>query len=191
MKALLLDASPVGDDLTARAADVLEAELRSRGVEPTRLLLRDLSIRPCTGCFGCWIQRPGECVIDDDARQIAAQAIASDVLAIVSPTRFGTWGSLAKSALDRMICLILPHFTTINGELHHQRRYARYPRYIALGTTPHSEPEAAALFEKLAERNAINLHNPSHAAHVIAGDSGADELALVVARLLEEAEVSA
>ena len=131
---------PPGDARTTRAADALAAALRRRGHDVERLVVRDLAVKPCTGCFGCWVSRPGECVIDDDARSIAEKAIASDVFAIVSPVTFGSYGSLAKGVLDRMICLVLPHFTMIDGEVHHKPRYSRYPALLALGTLPGPTP---------------------------------------------------
>ena len=72
MKALILDGSPAGDARTAAAPHAAVAELAARGCDVDRRVARDLDVRPCTGCFGCWVRHPGECVIDDDARDIAA-----------------------------------------------------------------------------------------------------------------------
>jgi multimeric flavodoxin WrbA len=36
--------------------------------------LRELAIAPCTGCFGCWTRTPGECVVEDSARDILDRA---------------------------------------------------------------------------------------------------------------------
>ena len=63
--------------------------LAARGYRVERLALRDLDIRACTGCFGCWTRTPGECVIDDDARRVAELVINSDVTAVVTPVSFG------------------------------------------------------------------------------------------------------
>ena len=30
------------------------------------------TIRPCTGCFGCWIKTPGRCVLPDPYRDMGA-----------------------------------------------------------------------------------------------------------------------
>jgi hypothetical protein len=188
MNALILDASASPCDQSARAADALEAALQERAVRVTRVTLRDLDLRPCNGCFGCWTTRPGECLIDDDARRISAQVIASDVLVVAGPVRFGAWGSLAKSAIDRLIGLILPHFVSIRGEIHHGARYARYPRWISLGTMPRANAEAEAIFARLTSRNAVNFHCPSHAAAIAVGD--ADVLALA-RQLVESAGVAA
>jgi len=177
MKALILDASPSPDDPSARAAGALESVLRHRGARVSLVRLRTLSLHPCNGCFGCWTKRPGECLIDDDARGVAAKIIAADLVALAGPVRFGAWHSLAKSALDRIIGLVLPHFTMIDGEVHHEPRYARYPRWISLGTMPRPDREAQALFVRLMDRNAVNFHCPAHAAGVLSGDEDAMSLA--------------
>jgi len=184
MNALLLDASPSASHSSSRAADALHAALAARGTQVDRVIVRDLNLHPCTGCFGCWTKRPGECLIADDGPPLAARVIASDVLAVACPVSFGMWGSLAKSAFDRMIGLVLPHFTKIDGEVHHEPRYARYPHWIALGTQRRPNADAAALFAQLVARNAINFHSPSHAAEVVseheAAAAAADRLAVSV-----------
>ena len=187
MNALVLDASPSLDHPAARAAGALELAFRGRGAAVTRVRLADLDLAPCNGCFGCWTTRPGECLIGDDARGLAAKVVAADAVAVAGPVEFGAWGSLAKSALDRLICLILPHFTTVNGEVHHERRYARYPRWIALGTLPAPNPRVEAIFRRVIDRNTINLHNPAHATGILVGEADAGPLAEELVAVVEEA----
>ena len=187
MNALILDASPSPDHPSSRAAGALETAFRERGAAVTHLRLADLDLAPCNGCFGCWTTRPGECLIDDGARVLAAGVVAADTVAMAGPVEFGAWGSLAKSALDRLICLVLPHFTKIGGEVHHEPRYARYPRWIALGTMPAPNPQAEAIFRRLIERNAVNLHLPAHAIGVLAGEADAARLARELAAAVERA----
>lgn len=186
MKALILDATPAGDERTMRAADALVAELTAREVSVERMLVRDLDVRACTGCFGCWTRTPGECVIDDDARRVSQAIMDSDVCAVVTPLSFGCYGALAKQLLDRQICLVLPYFVMVEGEVHHKPRYGSYPTWLALGTLERPSASEADLFTRLVERNAVNMHNPAHAAQVIAGDESA---AAAVARLLDTAGV--
>ena len=174
MNALVLDASREGETRTEQAADALVASLAVRGYDVERLALRELDIRACTGCFGCWTRTPGECVIADDARRIAEQVVNSDVTAIVSPVTFGGYGSLAKSVVDRLICLVLPTFTMVDGEVHHKPRYERYPVWLALGTLAEPSAEETALFARVVERNAVNLYNPSHAVQIVVGDESAE-----------------
>lgn len=188
MTALILDASPTPDHPAARAAGALEHAFRCRGAEVTSVRLADLDLAPCNGCFGCWTTRPGECLIDDDARGLAARVVAADAVAMAGPVEFGAWGSLAKNALDRLICLVLPHFTTVDGEVHHERRYARYPRWIALGTLPSPNPGAESIFRRVIDRNAVNLHSPAHATGVLVGEAEAGPLAeRLVAKIGEAA----
>ncbi len=188
MKAVVLDAAPAADARTREAADAVVAALEARGAEVDRVVARDLDIRACTGCFGCWTRTPGQCVIADDARSIAEKVIASDVYAIVTPVAFGSLGSLAKGVQDRLICLVLPHFTMIDAEVHHRPRYERYPAMVALGTLPAPHAEQSALFDRLVERNAVNLHSSSHAALTIAGEEPA---APAAERLLDAAGLRA
>jgi hypothetical protein len=170
MKALILDAALADDAATTGSADALATRLAGAGYDVERVLVRELTVRACTGCFGCWTRTPGECVIDDDARRIAGSIVAADLCAVVTPVSFGCYGSLAKSLLDRQICLVLPYFTMVDGEVHHRPRYDRYPAWLALGTLPQPDAEQTALFARLVERNAVNMNNPAYGAQVVIGD---------------------
>ncbi len=81
------------------------------------------TIRKCIGCFGCWVRTPGVCVLKDDYQRMGEWAAASDEMIILSKCTYGSYSPFVKNVLDRSISYILPYFTTINGETHHQRRY--------------------------------------------------------------------
>ncbi len=91
-------------------------ELRSLRWEAENLILRDIDIAPCVGCFGCWLQTPGISLIDDAAREVTRKIMGSDLVAYVTPITFGGYLSDLKKALDRSIGLISPFFTRIGGE---------------------------------------------------------------------------
>jgi hypothetical protein len=100
-------------------------------VEPH--VLRDLEIAFCVGCFGCWERNPGECLVDDAARDLARAMIQSELVVYLTPVTFGGYSSQLKKAVDRVICLLHPHFTKVHNETHHIARCARYPRLLGVG----------------------------------------------------------
>ena len=186
MKALVLDGSPATDARTSAAADALVERFDAAGAEVGRILVRDLKVHACTGCFGCWLKTPGECVIDDDARTVATRIINSDVMAVVTPISFGSYGSQMKRLIDRQICLVLPYFQMFDDELHHKLRYSNYPKWLALGTLPDPRPDEEATFKRLVLRNANNIHDPGHAAQIVVGDESPND---PIDRLFAEAGI--
>ncbi|TFG71263.1 MAG: flavodoxin family protein, partial [Anaerolineales bacterium] len=74
MKIAILDGNP---DSADQAFDRYLVELRNvlsnTGHDVTLLMLRDMDIKYCTGCFGCWVKTPGECVVQDDSAVVCRQ----------------------------------------------------------------------------------------------------------------------
>ena len=173
-RALILDGSAAGDALAPEALGALRAELGKRGHESEVVTLCEMDIAPCLGCFGCWVRSPGECVIDDDARGVVRKIVQSDVLVLLTPVTFGGYSSELKKALDRWICVISPFFTKIDGEVHHRRRYERYPRILGVGLLPTRDAEAEEIFSTLVTRNALNIHSPPHTTVFLYRDRDAD-----------------
>ena len=189
MKAVLLDGSLNGEPAASRVRELVAAELEAQGWNVQPFTLREMEIRPCIGCFGCWVQTPGQCLIDDAARDIAPAVIGSNLAIYLTPVTFGGYSSELKKALDRNICLILPFFTKVDGEVHHKPRYDRYPRLLGLGLLPEADAESERIFKTLVDRNAINMHAPAHAAGVILGNQGVDETRAEIQTLLKAVEV--
>lgn len=112
------------DAYLAQLKDVLE----TGGHHVTLINLRDLKLRYCVGCFGCWVKTPGECVSRDASLEIDRTVINSDFFLCAAPLKMGFPDALLKMAMDKMIPLLHPYEDVAYGEAHHKRRYARYPR---------------------------------------------------------------
>lgn len=186
MKALIMDGAQHGDTVTPVVAAHVHNLLADAGWTVTTVALRDKKIAYCLGCFECWVKTPGLCKIDDEGRVVTAAMLASDLVIYLTPLTFGGYSSELKKALDRSIGLVSPFFTLIDGEVHHQSRYARYPAILGFGIGDAHEVVQAPLFARLIERNALNLHAPAHAAVVIQRDADAAAIRTVLHATLVE-----
>lgn len=102
-----------------------QLEIKQHSV--TILQLRDMDLKYCTGCFGCWVKNPGECVNHDDGSVLRQSIIACDLMIWASPLKLGFVSNLLKRAMDKSIPLLLPYIDPINDEAHHAKRYEHYP----------------------------------------------------------------
>ena len=162
MKATILSGALPGDSFVDAAGIALQDALQADGWTVTPWTLRDEKLAYCLGCFECWTKTPGMCRIDDAGRGVPASIIGSDLAIYLTPITFGGYSSELKKAVDRIICLISPFFTRIDGEVHHHARYARYPDLLGVGVLPAPHPDQEQIFHTLIGRNAINLHAPVH-----------------------------
>jgi multimeric flavodoxin WrbA len=191
MKALLLDGSRKNEPNLNSIRSTFESELKSKGWEVEALDLKDMNISPCTGCFKCWIKTPGICITDDVAREVTKKIVQSGLLVLLSPVTFGGYSSELKKALDRSLGIMLPYFTKIQGKTHHKKRYEEYPKLIALGTLPSSDPEEEKIFKELVSRNSVNAHSPSFASAVMVKGKGDEKIRNTIKSLLSNVGVKA
>jgi NAD(P)H-dependent FMN reductase len=184
MKTLIFDGSHAGDRMSAK----ISAALQRRLPDSETIVLRQQKIGNCAGDFFCWVRSPGICNTDDDNRLLAAKVMHSDLLVYLTPVTFGGYASTLKRMVDHQIQNILPFFASVNGEIHHQPRYRRYPNLLVIGwmlaSTEHSAstehpapgPQAEAIFRHLVYRNAINLYAQKSACGVLVGELSEAEL---------------
>ena len=189
MNALIFNGSKDGDDSLRISQEAIETRLKEMGWQVDNLLLREMEIAPCLGCFGCWVKTPGICVIDDAGRDIVKKAVQSDLLIFLTPVTFGGYSSELKKAVDRLIQWILPFFTKVDGEIHHRPRYERYPIFISIGILPNEDKESERLFKDLVDRNAINFNSPAHAAGIITSDQDKEQVREEIKMFLSSVEV--
>jgi multimeric flavodoxin WrbA len=159
MKTLVLNGAKDDKSTVNMVSDYLIDFLRINGHEVEVITLRNENIANCIGCFGCWLKTPGHCIINDDGYDLPRKVIQSDAIFLLSPVVFGMYGPVLKRALDRFPCpILLPFFTNINGEIHHAKRYEKYPALVAVGVLPNPDQESESTFRTLVEKNGVNLH---------------------------------
>ena len=169
MRTILFDAAPPEDDACRQGLDALRRALTDEGCSVRTFALARTTISPCRGCFACWVGTPGRCPFEDASCEAARAVAGADLLAVYSPVAFGCWNSEAKKALDRMVCLVSPHFA-FSGLTRHKPRYATLPALLGVGWLAEPDPEAASVFARLVEHNAYNLHSPAQRAVLLEQD---------------------
>jgi len=187
MKALILDGSPPDDATEDAMRELLCEVLRAKGWEIETKRVAAMRVAPCRGCFNCWLKTPGECAIADDGREVARAVAGCDVLVFLSPVTFGGYSSRLKLAVDRLIPTVSPLFQKVHGEMHHKRRCPAH-RFLALGWQDEPDADGAAVFSRLAARNAINMHAPASGSAVLHGGQSPEERRAQVVRLVEKVE---
>lgn len=145
---------------------ILVEELGSAGWSTETILLNEVKIRSCLGCFKCWDTTPGICIQKDEAQDIVQKIIQSDLVIFLTPLTFGGYSSELKKIIERMLGLLLPGVTIIKGETHHLRRYERYPSLLAFGVTETQNEDEEQIFNTLIERHSLNFYPPKHRAEV-------------------------
>jgi len=158
MRAILLDGSTPNDHSGASVANALMLQLQHFGWKIEYVSLREKKIGNCSGDFFCWIRSPGMCHMNDDNRELAASIVGSDLLVYLTPVTFGGYSSVLKKMVDHQIQNISPFFVSLDGEIHHEKRYSKYPNFLAVGWLDSPDEKAELIFKNLVQRNAINFY---------------------------------
>ena len=81
---------------------LLDAALQGaaeNGAATQKIVLNELSIRPCQGCGGC--DKTGQCVIKDDMCLVSDAIEKMDAMILASPVYFGGVTAQTKAMIDR------------------------------------------------------------------------------------------
>ena len=188
MDVVVLNGARNGDAKVDEVSNVLVTELKEiANVSVFRL--REIPVADCVGCFGCWIKTPGQCVIDDAARDIALKLPNSDLTVYVTPVVFGGYSYELKKILDRQISAILPFFKKVHGELHHPPRYEKTGKLAAIGVLPGPNPQSEEIFKTLLYRNSLNKQATHHSTAIIYATDDHAKVVEKIAQMLSEVEV--
>ena len=162
---ILYDSTATNDEGVNRLALLLEVMDSNINVQTVALDWK--KFKPCAGCFGCWVKTPGKCVITkDEANDNSRKLVNADTVILLSRVTYGGYSPDTKAFLDRFICNISPFFMIKSHEMHHQKRYTKYPDLVSFGYGDMTEQEKKTFLE-LCERNALNLHSRRHAAFTV------------------------
>ncbi len=157
MKITILNGNPQPSLFDAYLAQV-SAALQGAGHSVAQLDLRDLPLRYCVGCWGCWVKTPGECVSRDASLEMDRAVIHADFVLWAAPLKMGFPAALLKMAMDKHLPLIHPYMVVERMEAHHRRRYARYPRLgLLVEREADSDERDVQIVSAICTRTALNL----------------------------------
>ncbi|GFI61861.1 hypothetical protein IMSAG049_01032 [Clostridiales bacterium] len=144
--------------------DLTEKEAAIFDFKDNTVISDNGNIKRCTGCFGCWVKTPGQCIIHDGYENLGKKFSECDQLIIISKCVYGSYSPFIKNVLDRSISYVHPFFEIRKGEMHHKRRYANKVHLVVYmyGGMTDSEKETA---EELVKANALNLNCESFEIH--------------------------
>ena len=132
MKVVLLYES--SEAPAAALRDTLVRLCASCGDELRVVDASEAALKPCTGCFGCWIRTPGICIhTADGGAAFLKKLVDADRFVIASRITWGGYSLRIKGYIDRIIPLSHPYFRKENGEMHHVRRYPSSATVFAAG----------------------------------------------------------
>lgn len=117
------------------------------------------TIKPCVGCFGCWVKTPGECVIKDGYNNMGKLLSKAEYVVIISRYTFGGFSSFVKNVIDRSIGYILPFLKVMKDETHHKARYKN--KYLSMTVYFYGEElteEDQRKAKKYLEAVCVNVH---------------------------------
>lgn len=124
MNVLVLNGSPKAKSdtmhLTRSFLDGLSAET---ACDVTVVNVIEKNIRPCLGCFGCWVKGDGKCVQQDVQNEILAAFLKADVVVWSFPLYCYSMPSHLKAVLDRTIPLIQLRMKEENGRVMHETSF--------------------------------------------------------------------
>jgi len=160
MKVTILNGNPdtsnhTFDDYLKNLSDTLTASEHN----VTTLVLRDMDIRYCVGCWGCWVKTPGHCAARDDLGDVCRVYINSDFVLFASPVIMGFPSALLKKVQEKAaLSVLLPYFEQVNNEVRHVGRYPRYPRIgLLLERSETCDDEDIQIINDIYARFALNV----------------------------------
>jgi len=104
----------------------------------------------CVGCYGCWMKKPGECVMNDAMTNINKTFNQSDIVIYLSPIVFGQYSANIKKAIDRGLPNVLPLFVPkADGTTGHPSRYKTKPKIIVIGYGEEVSKDESHLFQQI------------------------------------------
>jgi len=157
MKITILNGSPEPGNFDAYL-EQLTSLLETDGHSVTLIMLRDIQLRYCVGCWGCWIKTPGQCRSCDASLDMDRMVIQSEFALWAAPLKMGFPAELLKMALDKHLPLIHPYVVVAYNEAHHLRRYPRSPRVgLLLEKETSTDAQDLQIVSDIHCRTAINF----------------------------------
>lgn len=132
-RVLVLNGSPRGERSNTNAilTPFLEGVIAAGG-ETETLVVRDLDIGFCRGCYTCWLVTPGICCQRDDMDLALEKFQAADYVVFATPLYHFGMAAKLKAFLERTLPLADAHLVRRGDRTGHNLRQGvrRFPRLV-------------------------------------------------------------
>lgn len=127
MKILLLNGSPKGKKsntykLSTAFIEGMKEKYQGE-CEVEEIIVSQLELKECLGCFSCWNKTPGKCVIKDDMEIVLTKLKEADVTIWSFPLYYFNVPSKLKNLIDRQLPMVLPFMEKDAQNGSHPSRY--------------------------------------------------------------------
>jgi len=108
MKVLLVRGNPRTNGFTHFLVNLFLAGLREAGAHVTDvdLTTEEYALKPCLGCYYCWLVTPGLCVHHDPMQRLLPVILEADVLVCATPVYYFAMSSYLKTFFERTFPLV-------------------------------------------------------------------------------------
>lgn len=133
MKIIAFNGSPAGKaSATNRMLTAFLNGAKRTGAEVKVYQLAEYQIKQCQGCFHCWFQSPGNCVLQDDMKELLKEYQTADVVCFGSPVYSWNMTALLKNFVDRLVSLKSPLIAEKGGDFDMEDAQKRPQQYVAI-----------------------------------------------------------
>ena len=103
MKVLLVRGNPRKNGFTQYLVNLFAAGLLEAGARVTDvdLAAEEYSLKPCLGCYHCWLIKPGQCVHHDPMENLLPVILEADALVCATPVYYFAMSSCLKNFFER------------------------------------------------------------------------------------------
>jgi multimeric flavodoxin WrbA/putative sterol carrier protein len=103
MKVLLVRGNPRKNGFTQYLVSLFAAGLRESGAQVTDvdLTTEEYALKPCLGCYHCWLVKPGACVHHDPMEKLLPVILEADVLVCATPVYYFAMSGYLKNFFER------------------------------------------------------------------------------------------
>lgn len=94
-----------------------------------------MKLKPCLGCWSCWLKTPGKCAQKDDMHQILEHLDQDDIIILASPLYVHGFNAQMKMVIDRIIPIIESDISLDeHGHSFHKRRNQKEQKAVLIST---------------------------------------------------------
>jgi multimeric flavodoxin WrbA len=129
------------------------------GATVDEVFLNTKKIRPCLGCYSCWVKTPGVCTMKDDQAELLEKCRRADTLVLATPLYVDGMTAQSKTFIDRLVPLAEPEFILTDGHCRHPSAGDGLKYFLLISNCGFHELDNFDALVMHCKRICLNLHS--------------------------------